>query len=47
MKTKTGYQILQAVLVMLAMVCGLLLLPGNETHSETGCTTQNESDACG
>ena len=46
MKTKTGYKILQAVLVMLAMVCGLLLLPGKAVHSGTDCTTQNESDSC-
>gem|GEM_PF-4410825 len=45
-KTKTGFQILQAVLIMLAMVCGMLLLPGNEVHSGTDCTTQDESDTC-
>jgi hypothetical protein len=48
MKTKTGYRILQAVLVMLAMVCGLLLLPGKQVHSATDdCTTPIESDSCG
>jgi hypothetical protein len=46
MKTKTGFQILQAVLIMLAMVCGMLLLPGNEVQSETDCAAQNESDTC-
>ncbi|MGD8312955.1 MAG: hypothetical protein PVJ66_10200 [Gammaproteobacteria bacterium] len=42
MKSKTGVQIVQAVLVMLAIICGMLLLPGNEVRSASECTTHNE-----
>jgi hypothetical protein len=44
MKTKTGVQIVQAVLVMLAMICGMLLLPGNEVRSATECDPQQKTE---
>lgn len=40
MKSKAGSQLVQAVLFMLAMVCMLWLLPGNDTHKQADCRTQ-------
>lgn len=39
MKTKAGSQLVQAVLFMLAMVLGLLLLPGKYIQGDAECPT--------
>ena len=45
MKTKAGSQLVQAVLFMLAMVCMLWLLPGNDTHKQADCRTQEATSS--
>jgi len=45
MKTKAGSQLIQAILFMLAMVLGLLLLPGKDIHSETDCINRDSPES--
>jgi hypothetical protein len=45
MKFKASTQIIQAVLIMLAMVCGMqLLLPGNDVSGAQDCVPHDASD---
>lgn len=44
MKPKTGFQLVQAVLFMLAIMCGgLLLLPGSEVIEQAACLPRDVS----
>ena len=44
MKTKAGSQLVQAILFMLAMVLGLLLLPGKDINSGTDCINRDAAE---
>ena len=49
MKPKTGFQLVQAVLFMMAMLCvGVMLLPGDDIYKRTDCLSQETpaSDTC-
>ena len=44
-KSKASLQIVQAVLIMLAMVGGMLLLPGIDVRGEPGCATPGTAES--
>ena len=44
-KSKASLQIVQAVLIMLAMVGGMLLLPGIDVRGEPGCATPGAAES--
>lgn len=45
MKTKAGFQLVQAILFMLAMVLGLLLLPGKDINSGADCNNMDAAES--